>query len=186
MWCIIFYSSQDTHSVLYCCHSNGKGIRGRGKRMVDFVYMKDRFVPQLAYFEAKSTFNQNRYLLMRRAMLVASWLTPIAIFVQFVVPTSWRDYWTIIPMLISTIAIGSYQWEEVHNYGPQWSKFRLVAESLKHQRVYFENGTGPFLNLCREDAQRLFVDIVEKIIEGTDINYFTLVVDPHRRPSEMK
>jgi hypothetical protein len=28
------------------------------------------------------------------------------------------------------------------------------------------------------------VEVVEKIIEGTDINYFTLMIDPHKSPGE--
>jgi hypothetical protein len=34
------------------------------------------------------------------------------------------------------------------------------------------------------EAQRAFVEIVEKIIESTDINYSTLMIDPHKRPGE--
>ncbi|HTQ38394.1 MAG TPA: DUF4231 domain-containing protein [Pirellulales bacterium] len=154
--------------------------------MKDFNYLDERFDPQLKYFEAKSAFNQRRYLLMRRLMLIASWLTPVAIFVQFLVVKDWRDYWAIVPMILSTIAVGSYQWEEVHNYGSQWSKFRLVAENLKHQRAYFEFKTGPYNNLSPEQSQKMFVEIVEKLLEGTDINYFTLMVDPHRSPTDNK
>jgi hypothetical protein len=147
-----------------------------------FEYLEERFRPQVRYFDDKARLNQSRYLLMRRMMLVASWLTPISIFIQFTIHSNMRDAWAIVPMILSTIAVGSYQWEEQHNYGSQWSKFRLVAENLKHQLVYFENQTGPFRGLPADDAQRLFVEVVEKIIEGTDINYFTLMVDPHKSP----
>lgn len=122
---------------------------------------------------------------MRRMMLIASWLTPLAIFVQFMLPLTVRDLWSLVPMTLSTIAVGSYQWEEQHNYGSQWSKFRLVAENLKHQLVYFEYGTGPFRGLPNAEARRVFVEITEKMIEGTDINYFTLMVDPHKSPAEL-
>ena len=149
-----------------------------------FTYLNERYRPQLTYFETKASFNQGRYLMMRRLMLIASWLTPIAIFIQFTLPLRLRDIWSLVPMILSTVAVGSYQWEEQHNYGTQWSKFRLVAENLKHQLVYFENSTGPYRNLSQDEARRGFVEIVEKIIEGTDINYFTLMVDPHKNPTE--
>jgi hypothetical protein len=152
--------------------------------MNDFKYITERFKPQLDYLSRKASFNQGRYILMRRMMLIASWLTPLAIFVQFMIPQASRDLWTLVPMVLSTIAVGSYQWEEQHNYGSQWSKFRLVAENLKHQLAYFQNGTGPFRSLTQDDAKRAFVEITEKIIEGTDINYFTLMVDPHKSPPE--
>ncbi len=149
-----------------------------------FTYLDERYKPQLTYFESKASFNQGRYLLMRRLMLIASWLTPISIFIQFTLPISVRDIRSLVPMILSTVAVGSYQWEEQHNYGAQWSKFRLVAENLKHQLVYFENSTGPYRSLLPDEARRGFVEIVEKIIEGTDINYFTLMVDPHKNPTE--
>jgi hypothetical protein len=114
-----------------------------------FEYLEERFRPQVRYFDDKARFNQSRYLLMRRMMLVASWLTPISIFIQFTIHSNMRDAWAIVPMILSTIAVGSYQWEEQHNYGSQWSKFRLVAENLKHQLVYFENQTGPSEDFLR-------------------------------------
>lgn len=151
--------------------------------MAGFAYIKERYEPQLAYFESKAAVNQRLYFRMRRLMLVASWLTPIAIFIQFALPERYRNLWSLLPMILSTAAVGSYQWEEQHGYGSQWSKFRLVAENLKHQLFYFENKTGPFRALPQEDSERTFVEIVEKIIEGTDINYFTLMVDPHKNPT---
>jgi hypothetical protein len=149
-----------------------------------FTYIEERVRPQLEYFEKKAAFNQGRYFLMRRMMLIASWLTPIAIFLQFTLPEKYRNAWSLVPMILSTTAVGSYQWEEQNNYGTQWSKFRLVAENLKHQLVYFENRCGPFRGMATEEARDSFVDIIERTIEGTDINYFTLMVDPHRGPSE--
>lgn len=119
-------------------------------------------------------------------MLIASWLTPIAIFVQFTLPVKYRDIWSVIPMIISTVAVGSYQWEEQHNYGSQWSKFRLVAENLKHQLFYFEMKSGPFRGLSQDEAEHTFVEITEKVIEGVDINYFTLMVDPHKGPPDSR
>jgi hypothetical protein len=151
-----------------------------GLSAASFPYIEERFRPQLAYFESKASFNQHRYILMRQLMLIASWLTPIAIFIQFTLPLKFRDLWSLVPMILSTIAVGSYQWEEQHNYGTQWSKFRLVAENLKHQLVYFENQTGPFRGMPKEQSEKAFVEITEKVIEGTDINYFTLMVDPHK------
>ena len=153
--------------------------------MDEFKYVTERFKPQLTYFESKASFNQGRYLLMRRMKLIASLLTPIFIFIQSLMPKDWREIWSILPMVLSTIAVGTYQWEELNNYGSQWSKFRLVAENLKHQLVYFENNTGPYLALTDDCAKRTFIEVTEKIIEGTDINYFTLMVDPHKSLNEL-
>ncbi len=147
-------------------------------KMDSFDYITDRFEPQLSYFEAKSTKCQALYMRMRRLMLISSWLTPIAIFAQIVLPADSRDWWAFVPMILSN------QWEEQHNYGSQWSKFRLVAENLKRQRAHLRCLTGPFRGMNDDEAEKAFVEITEKIIEGTDVNYFTLMVDPRRDPMD--
>jgi hypothetical protein len=118
-------------------------------------------------------------------MLVSSWLTPIAIFVLILIPANHRDLVSLVPLLLSTIAVGSYQWEELHNYGAQWAKFRLVAERLKGHKELFVQSAGPYAALTPEVAQRRFVEFCEGLIEGTDINYFVLMVDPLRRNQEI-
>lgn len=99
-------------------------------------YLKGRWKDQCEYFERKAALNQKRYMETRLVTLFSSWLTPIAIFVLVVIHAlhfnpNWAVYWDVVPLVLSTIAIGSYQWEDLHNYGAQWAKFRLIAEKLK-------------------------------------------------------
>ena len=119
-------------------------------------------------------------------MLISSWLTPVAIFVLILTPAKYRDLLSLIPLLLSTIAVGSYQWEELHNYGAQWAKFRLVAERLKGNKEIFVQAVGAYTNLDPEHARRLFIETCEGLIEGTDVNYFVLMVDPLRRNVDVK
>lgn len=122
---------------------------------------------------------------MRRTMLISSWLTPIAIFVLILIPSDYRDLYSVLPLFLSTIAVGSYQWEELHNYGAQWAKFRLVAERLKgHKELYFHRA-GPYRNMDDEQATIRIIEFCEGLIEGTDVNYFVLMVDPLRRQQEL-
>ncbi len=148
-------------------------------------YLEQRWKEQCDYFERKASFNQRRFLLMRRTMLVTSWLTPIAIFVLVLIPSQHHDLFSILPLVLSTIAIGSYQWEEVHNYGAQWAKFRLVAERLKGHRELFLQHAGPYHGLQEEQASARFIEFCEGLIEGTDVNYFVLMVDPLRRKQQL-
>jgi hypothetical protein len=147
-------------------------------------YLEGRWKEQCDYFERKASFNQGRFILMRRTMLVSSWLTPIAIFILILIPDKYQNLYSILPLLLSTIAVGSYQWEELHNYGAQWSKFRLVAERLKGHRELFLQKAGPYRGLQDEPAKARFVEFCEGLIEGTDVSYFVLMVDPLRRKQE--
>jgi hypothetical protein len=148
-------------------------------------YLDRRWKEQSDYFESKAKTNQSRFMLLRRAMLISSWLTPIAIFILILVPATYRDLLSLIPLLLSTIAVGTYQWEELHNYGAQWAKFRLVAERLKGQKELFLQSAGPYSTLTAEEARLRLVQFCEGLIEGTDINYFVLMVDPLRRNQDI-
>ena len=144
-------------------------------------YMSHRWHDQLVWFEGRAAMNQRRFMTTRRLMLVSSLLTPIAIFVTILSPAPYRDLYSLLPLILSTAAVGSYQWEEQHNYGAQWAKFRLIAERLKHERELFTQRARHYARLDADAARRLFVDIVEGLIEGTDVSYFTLMVDPEPR-----
>ncbi len=150
-------------------------------------YLRSRWKDQCDYFEAKAKINQARFLFMRRLTLISSWLTPVAIFVVILIPEQYpkyRDVYNIVPLLLSTIAVGSYQWEELHNYGAQWAKFRLVAERLKGHKELFQHRVGPYRGKSAEEAGVIFIEYCEGLIEGTDVNYFVLMVDPLRRKQE--
>lgn len=145
-------------------------------------YLDTRWKAQVTWFETRAAHNQCLYLRMRRIMMICSWLTPISIFLMLLVPARIRDLMSIVPLLLSTAAIGCYQWEDQHGYGPNWAKFRLIAERLKRHRELAIQGAGPYTGLDPDAARRQFVEATEGLIEGTDINYFTMMVDPEPRP----
>ena len=149
------------------------------------AYLNGRWKDQCDYFELKAKTNQTKYLRTRQLTLFSSWLTPIAIFGSVLIQTIpngglWGHLYDFIPLLLSTVAIGSYQWEELHNYGPQWAKFRLVAERLKNHKQLFELRAGMYRDMDDQEALKRFVEYCEGLIEGTDVNYFILMVDPRR------
>jgi Protein of unknown function (DUF4231) len=80
-----------------------------------------------------------------------------------------------------TAAVGTYQWEEVHNYGARWAKFRLVAERLKNHKELFLQRASVYDGLTDDQARKRFVEYCEGLLEGTDVNYFVLMIDPLRR-----
>ena len=87
----------------------------------------------------------------------------------------------IVALVLSTLVLATYQWEEFENYGAKWEKFRLVAEQLKSEKLMYQNEAGRYASSDEECRHRDLVETVEAIIRGTDISYFSLMVDPGRR-----
>ena len=105
-------------------------------------YLNGRWKEQCHYFEQKAETCQKRFMRLRRWSLLMGISTPILIFVVTIVvtaldaqavgkPNPYYQLFTLLPIAASAIALGCYQWEELHNYGAQWSKFRMVVERLK-------------------------------------------------------
>lgn len=143
-------------------------------------YISARVDDQISYFDRSAIKNQKRYRLLKRISIVCNILTTMTIALAFTMPLELKTYMGILALISSTIVLATYQWEEFENYGAKWEKFRLVAEQLKSEKLMFLNRAGRYRSGEREQ-ERLFVASVEAIIRGTDISYFSLMVEPGRR-----
>ena len=145
------------------------------------AYMSDRVDEQIRYFDSSAIRNQRAY---RRLKLAAIWcnvLTTMTIALAFTVPERFKVFMGIVALVLSTIVLATYQLEEFQNYGAKWEKFRLVAEQLKSEKYIMLQGAGVYLGAPVDDQRRIFVEHIESIIRGTDIAYFSLLVDPGKR-----
>lgn len=144
-------------------------------------YVKDRVEDQIQYFDRSAMANQRRYRLLKRVSIVCNILTTMTIALAFTVPEQFKVTMGIVALILSTLVLATYQWEEFENYGAKWEKFRLVAEQLKAEMLMYQNQAGRYASSDEEARHRDFVETVEAIIRGTDISYFSLMVDPGRR-----
>jgi hypothetical protein len=144
-------------------------------------YLTDRVDRQFAYFDSNAMRNQRRYRSLKRTAIVCNILTTVTIALAFTVPDAYRLAMGIVALLLSTVVLATYQWEEFENYGAKWEKFRLVAEQLKSERKLYLEGAGTYAVADDAERHKLFVQNIESIIRGTDMSYFTLMVEPGRR-----
>ena len=144
-------------------------------------YIKDRIKNQIEYFDQEAVKNQRWYRILKKIAIVCNILTTMGIALTFVVPGQYKVYMGIAVLVLSTLVLATYQWEEFANYGAKWEKFRLVAEQLKSEMFLYKNQTGRYASSDEEERHRDLVKTVETIIRGTDISYFSLMVDPGRR-----
>jgi len=146
-----------------------------------YEYLKNRVDDQLKYFDSNAMKNQKYYRWLKRTAIACNILTTMTIALAFTVPDDYKVFMGIVALVLSTIVLATYQWEEFENYGAKWEKFRLVAEQLKSEKFMFVNKAGVYLETDEEEKKRLLVERVEGIIRGTDITYFSLMVEPGRR-----
>lgn len=144
-------------------------------------YITKRVDDQLAYFDSSALKNQKAYKRLKSTAIACNVLTTMTIALAFTVSEQYKVYMGILALVLSTIVLATYQWEEFQNYGAKWEKFRLVAEHLKSEKLLFLNRAGHYAEQDERVASREFVETVENVIHGTDVSYFSLIVEPGRR-----
>jgi hypothetical protein len=144
-------------------------------------YMTQRVESQLSYFDTSAMKNQRAYRRLKSTAIVCNILTTMTIALAFTVSDSYKVYMGIIALVLSTIVLATYQWEEFQNYGAKWEKFRLVAEQIKSEKFMCLNKAGRYASQDESEGRKLFVETIEGIIRGTDLSYFSLIVEPGKR-----
>lgn len=147
----------------------------------EFDYLKSRIDDQLGYFESASVKNQKSYKLLKSTAIVCNILTTMTIALAFTVPEKYKLYMGILALILSTIVLATYQWEEFQNYGAKWERFRLVAEQLKSEKLLYLSQAGPYKSTDKDGNMKRLVETVEGIIHATDLSYFSLLVEPGKR-----
>ena len=145
------------------------------------LYMKERVDDQVSYFDLNAIRNQKAYRRIKLTAISCNVLTTMTIALAFTVTDPFKVWMGILALILSTIVLATYQLEEFQNYGAKWEKFRLVAEQIKSEKYRFLNRTGSYSDVKDSDNMKQFVETVESIIRGTDIAYFSLMVEPGKR-----
>ena len=144
-------------------------------------YLTDRVDDQFKYFDDSATRNQKAYKRLKIIAIACNVLTTMTIALAFTVPQDLKVAMGIVALVLSTVVLATYQFEEFQNYGAKWEKFRLVAEQLKSERFMFLNNAGAYADNDDDRNKRHFIETIETIIRGTDISYFSLMVEPGKR-----
>lgn len=145
------------------------------------VYIKERVDDQIKYFDSSAIKNQKSYRRLKFTAIGCNILTTMTIALAFTVPEDFKLAMGIVALVLSTVVLGTYQLEEFQNYGAKWEKFRLVAEQMKSEKFMFMNRSGNYRAGDDGDRSRALVERIESLIRGTDIAYFSLMVEPGRR-----
>ncbi len=141
-------------------------------------YLTERVDDQMKYFDSKAIRNQKAYRVLKVIAIACNILTTLAIALTFIVPPNFRGHTGIVALVLSTLVLATYQFEEFYNFGTKWEKFRLVAEYLKSEKYLFQNKVGMYSSGDTDEKEHLFIEKIENILRGTDMSYFSLMVEP--------
>ena len=141
-------------------------------------YINDRVDDQIKYFDRSAVKNQKIYRFLRIVAISCNVLTALAIALTFAVPAEYKKEVGIVALALTMIVLATYQIEEFYNFGAKWQKFRIVGELVKSEKYIFLNGAGVYSSGDIDQRKRLFVKKVEDIFRGTDMSYFSLMVEP--------
>jgi hypothetical protein len=148
---------------------------------MDFAsYLDNRVEDQIRYFDSGAIRNQRAYRRLKLTAIACNVLTTMSIALAFAVPGTYKLAMGILSLILSTVVLATYQLEEFQNYGAKWENFRLVAEQLKSEKFKLLQGAGPYSD-NDDAARRRFVERTESIIRGTEVAYFSLMVEPGKR-----
>jgi hypothetical protein len=143
-------------------------------------YLTERVDDQIEYFDSNAIRNQKVYKRLKGTAIVCNVLTTltIALALTFI---SYLKLIGIMALILSTIVLATYQIEEFYNFGAKWEKFRLVAERMKSEKCLFLNNAGLYSSGDEDEKKCAFVEKIEGIIQGTDMSYFSLMIEPGKR-----
>lgn len=140
------------------------------------TYLAERVEDQIEYFDSNAIGNQRWYRRFKSAAILCNIGTTLTIALTLIpdlkVPMS------IVALVLSMIVLATYQVEEFCNFGAKWGKFRLVAERIKSEKYLFLSSTGTYSSIDTDEKERVFIETIEGIIQGTDMSYFSLMIEP--------
>ena len=140
------------------------------------LYLTERVDDQIKYFDSNAIRNQKAYKRLKGTAIVCNVLTTltIALALTFI---SYLKIMGIVALIFSTIVLATYQIEEFYNFGAKWEKFRLVAERMKSEKCLFLNNAGMYSSGDEDVKKCAFIEKIEGIIQGTDMSYFSLMIE---------
>ena len=139
------------------------------------IYLTERVDNQIEYFDSKAIRNQKMYKCLKGTAILCNIFTTLTIALTL---TNFKLSMTITALTLSMIVLATYQIEEFCNFGAKWEKFRLVAERMKSEKCLFLNNAGTYSSGDEDEKRCAFVEKIEGIIQGTDMSYFSLMIEP--------
>jgi Protein of unknown function (DUF4231) len=150
-------------------------------------WMKDRWLEQVRWFDAKAVAASKRHYALRILAIVGGVLIPPLVAVQSGnEPPSWARGAAIV---LSVLVAGSVGLDELFHWGDRWRHYRRTAELLKIEGWLFIEGGGRYKGQQRrhdfhERFFSLFASKVEDLVRHDVDVYLSRIVQDHQEDRE--
>lgn len=134
-------------------------------------YLEQRLDDQIAWYSAKSTFNQRRYRLLQIISIVAAALIPLVAGIGSFPVNSVEVFNIVVGALGVAVAI-STGLQNLYNYQEQWIKYRTTSEALTREKFKFLAAVDIYKN---PDAFQILVIRVEALLSNENANWEKLM-----------
>ena len=142
-------------------------------------YLKDRYLPEIAWYDTNSLHNQVWYRTLQSALIVLSASTPVIIALAQKTPSgAWIQRLSLITsVLVAIIAttLKTFKFQE------NWINYRTTCETLKKEIHFYHAGVDEYADGAGREST--FVKRVESLISRENTLWLTTIKE---KPGEQK
>lgn len=119
-------------------------------------YLKERYQPQINWYETRSAKNKNFYTFFQWGVIVLSAILPVLVVSLTQGLLKWVTATIAAILAIGTSGLKTFRFQE------NWINYRTIAETLKKEKYFYEGELDDYRN--SSDKESLFVERVESLI----------------------
>jgi len=132
-------------------------------------YLKERFEPEVKWYDTKSMHNQKWAKIYQVAIIILSVTTPVFAASEF-------KWLTLISSVALSIAVGVLKYCKFEEL---WQSYRTTCETLKKEKILFDSKISPY-DKC-DDPMKMFITRVESMISKENTSWCQLIAKKEKK-----
>ncbi len=134
--------------------------------MTEQDYLSQRVDDQMNWYSKKSTFNKNRYQLIKALVIIISASIPVLA----IMITGNDEILKIAVGVAGVLIVALEGLLSLYKYKDIWLQYRLTAEMLGREKLFYLTGSGPYKN---SKNLQIFVERAEAIMSTENQSWLT-------------
>ena len=133
-------------------------------------YIVDRLTAEIDFYDSKAIEARKSYYRWSIAGLVMTGLIPL-----FATASDTFPYSSAITSWLGAAATFTSSYTLLKKHQEHWKRYRMACESLKAEKIFFENKSGAYTSLPDVEAKKLLVERCESIMQAERGTWETLM-----------